>query len=114
MSKILNLNINIAADELINLVAGKLKRNSLSDQYFDNNQGRFISCQTGGILYSMCFHQTKQHSAKCEVHNNFTKMFGAQDKIVREAESIAPPGQWAIAYCDSGKLGGDKTSYKYW
>ena len=112
MSKILNLNITVAADELINLVARTMKRNSLSDQYFDNNQGRFISCQAGGILYSMCFHQTRQHSAICEVHNNFKKMFGAEDKIVRSAKSTAPPGQWAIAYCDSGRFGGDKTDFE--
>ena len=77
-----------------------------------NNQGRFISCQAGGILYSMCFHQTRQHSAICEVHNNFKKMFGAEDKIVRSAKSTAPPGQWAIAYCDSGRFGGDKTDFE--
>ena len=92
----------------------RTERNSLNDRYFDNNQGRFISCQAGGKLISMCFHQTKQHSATCEVHNNFTKNFGVGDKVVRSAKSEAPPGRWAIAYCDSGRLGGDKTFYNCW
>ena len=46
--------------------------------------------------------------------NNFTQKFGQPDKIVRSAKSEAPPGKWAIAYCNSGKLGGDKTYYECW
>ena len=114
MSKTINLNINVDVNKLIEQVVSSTERNSLNDRYFDNNQGRFISCQAGGKLISMCFHQTKQHSATCEVHNNFTKNFGVGDKVVRSAKSEAPPGRWAIAYCDSGRLGGDKTFYNCW
>ena len=114
MSKQVSLNINVDVNKLIEQVVSSTERNSLNDRYFDNNQGRFISCQAGGKLISMCFHQTKQHSATCEVHNNFTKNFGVGDKVVRSAKSEAPPGRWAIAYCDSGKLGGDKTFYNCW
>ena len=114
MSKTINLNINVDVNKLIEQVVSSTERNSLNDRYFDNNQGRFISCQAGAKLISMCFHQTKQHSATCEVHNNFTKNFGVGDKVVRSAKSEAPPGRWAIAYCDSGRLGGDKTFYNCW
>ena len=114
MSKQVSLNINVDVNKLIEQVVSSTERNSLNDRYFDNNQGRFISCQAGGKLISMCFHQTKQHSATCEVHNNFTKNFGVGDKVVRSAKSEAPPGRWAIAYCDSGRLGGDKTFYNCW
>ena len=48
------------------------------------------------------------------MHNNFTKNFGVVDKVVRSAKSEAPPGKWAIAYFNSGKLGGDKTFNDYW
>ena len=114
MSKVVNFSISVDVNKLIEQIGSITGRNSLNDRYFDNNQGRFISCQAGGILYSMCYHKTKQHSATCEVHNNFTQKLGAGDKIVRSAKSTAPPGQWAIAYCDSGKLGGDKTYYNCW
>ena len=111
MSKNVSLDINVDANQLINQVTTATNRNSLNSRYFDNNQGRFISCQSGGILIAACFHTSKNHSATCEVHNNFRQKFGAPDEIVRTAKSDAPPGVWAIAYCDSGKLGGDKTFY---
>ena len=114
MSKNVSLSIDVNVNELIKQVCSATDRSSLNDQWLDNNQGRWISCQSGGLLISMCYHKTKQHSATCEVHNNFTKMFGAGDKIVRSAKSEAPPGKWAIAYCNSGKLGGDKTYYNFW
>ena len=114
MSKTVSFNISVDVNELIKQVCSATNRSSLNDRYFDNNQGRFISCQSDGKLISMCYHKTKQHSATCEVHNNFTKNFGVGDKVVRSAKSEAPPGKWAIAYCDSGKFGGDKTFYNCW
>ena len=48
------------------------------------------------------------------MYNNFIKNFGDSDKVVKSAKSEAPPGKWAIAYFNSGKLGGDKTFYDYW
>ena len=114
MSITVNFDINVDANTLIQQVGSATNRSSYNDRYFDGNQGRWISCQSDGILYSMCYHKTKQHSATCEVHNNFTKNFGVGDKIVRSAKSEAPPGKWAIAYCNSGKLGGDKTYYNAW
>ena len=114
MSKTVSFNIDVDANKLIEQVGSATNRNSYNDRYFDNNNGRWISCQANGILYSCCFHKTKNHSATCEVHNNFTKNFGVGDKIVRSAKSTAPPGKWCIAYCDSGKLGGDKTFYDFW
>lgn len=114
MSLNVNLPINVDANKLIEQIGTASNRNSYNDRYFDDNNGRWISCQANGILYSMCFHKTKQHSATCEVHNNFTKNFFVPDHVVRSAKSEAPPNQWAIAYCDSGKLGGDKTYYNCW
>ena len=118
MSKNLNLSISVDVNKLLEQIGAAAKsiinRNSYNEKYFDNNQGRWISCQSNGILYSMCYHKTKQHSATCEVHNNFTKNIGVPDKIVRSSKSEAPPGLWAIAYYDSGKLGGDKTYYNCW
>lgn len=114
MSITVNFNINVDVNKLIEQVGSSSNRTSYNDKYFDNNQGRWISCQADGILYSMCYHKTKQHSATCEVHNNFTQKLGVDDKIVRSSKSEAPPGLWAIAYCNSGKLGGDKTYYNCW
>lgn len=114
MSKTLELKIDVNVNELIKQIGSLGQRSSYNDQYFDKNNGRFISCQDNGILYSMCYHKTKQHSATCEVHNNFTQKLGQKDQIVRSSKSEAPPGKWAIAYCNSGKLGGDKTYYNFW
>ncbi|KAH0793658.1 hypothetical protein GPJ56_002379 [Histomonas meleagridis] len=111
MSMNISLNINVDANKLIDQVACATNRSSINDRYFDNDNGRFISCQSDGKLIAACFHKTKSHSATCEVHNNFTKNFGVPDHIVRSAKSSAPAGVWAVAYCDSGKLGGDKTFY---
>ena len=111
MSKNVSLSINVDVNQLISQVTNATNRNSLNDRYFDNNEGRFVSCQANGILIAACYHKTKNHSATCEVHNNFTKNFGVGDRVVRSSKSNAPPGIWAIAYCDSGKLGGDKTFY---
>ena len=114
MSKNVKLDMKVDVNELIRQIGSLTDRTSINDQYLDNNQCRWISGQSNGILYSMCYHQTKQHSATCEVHNNFRKMFGAKDEVVRRSKSEAPPGEWAIAYCNSGKFGGDRTSYDFW
>ena len=107
----LGFSINVDLNQLINQVASATNRNTLNNYYFDGGKGRYISVQSGGKLISACYHTSKFHSATCEVHNGFTGMFGIPDHIVRKARSEAPPGKWAIACCDSGRLGGDKTFY---
>ena len=99
MSKTLNFGINIDATQIIQTIVNTTQKSSYNDRYIDNNQGRWISCQAGGFLISACYHSTQQHSA--------TVIGRAQCK------SIAPPGQWAVAYTNNRMLGGNKTFYYF-
>ena len=49
-----------------------------------------------------------------EVHNGFTSLFGAADKVHRREKAEASPGLWAVAYTHCGRLGGDKAFFEYW
>ena len=111
-SRVLEEDMNINANRLLDKVVDGLVILELEDGNIDGGQGRFIKCRTGGCLIAMCYHKTKHHKAIAEVHNNFTSMFGMRDKIVRDAVCTAPPGKWACAWCESGKLGGNEAYYK--
>ena len=111
MSKILEEPIDINSNDLISQIAGNGIRDQYNEYYFDGNDGRFITCKTKGLLIACCYHKTKEHTAVVEVHNGFTSLFGAPDKIVRNSMGSAPGGMWAVAYTDSGRLGGDKAYY---
>ena len=116
MSKAVTVKLNISVDvnELIKQacdLANVTQRGKYQSQMIDNNNGRWVTVQCDGKLISACYHKSKNHSATCEVHNNFTKNFGVPDHIVRSSKSTAAPGEWAVAMVDSGKLGGDKTFY---
>lgn len=87
---------------------------NLQDNRFDGENGRFIQCVSDQTLVALCYHKTKNHAAIVEVHNGFTSLFGAQDKIHRSSRGQAPPGQWACAYTMSGRLGGDKARFEYY
>lgn len=97
---------------LLTFFTSATERESFNSRYFDDDDdGRYISCQVDGKLISANYHETKHHSATCEVHNHFRQMFGAEDEIVQSAKSDAKPGEWAVACCTAGKLGGNKTYY---
>ena len=49
----------------------------LRNQYFDNENGRFISCTAYPDLVALCYHETKNHAAIVEVHNGFTSFSGS-------------------------------------
>ena len=53
MSKNISLNIDVNVNELIGQIGTLGKRQSYNDRYFDDNNGRWISCQDNGVLYSM-------------------------------------------------------------
>ncbi len=101
-------------DELLFQVGCTGQRSEFRENYFDNNQGRFISCTAFPNLVALCYHETKNHAAVVEVHNGFTSLFGAADKVHRRERSEAPPGYWAVAYTHCGRLGGDKSFFEYW
>ena len=108
------LDISVDVNELLRQISSLTHRTSRTDVRFDNGNGRWVEGQQDGILFSCSYHKTKSHSATVEVHNRFQQVFQAPDKIVRSSKSTAPPGTWAIAYCNSGRLGGDKTYYDFW
>ena len=114
MSINLNFNINVDANELLEQITSSTQRTSFSDQWLDDNKCRWIHGQGGGLLYSCCYHEEKQHSATVQVYNNFKQKFGEPKKLVRQKKSIAPPGRWAVAYIKSGAFGGDEAYYDYW
>ena len=47
----------------------------LRNDYFDNENGRFISCTAYPDLVALCYHETKNNAAIVEVHNGFTSLF---------------------------------------
>ena len=49
----------------------------LRNQYFDNENGRFISCTAYPDLVALCYHESKNHAAIVEVHNGFTSFSGS-------------------------------------
>ena len=112
MSRIIDAPIDINANDLIGQVAGGGSRENFNETYFDGNNGRFISCRTNGLLIACCYHESKTHSAIVEVHNGFTSLFGAADKIVRSSRGSAPGGKWSVPTTDSGRLGGDRAYYE--
>ena len=112
MSRVISAPININAYDLISQVAGAAPIENFNETYFDGSEGRFISCKTGGLLVACCYHQAKNHTAVVEVHNGFTSLFGASDKIVRSSRGTACGGKWATAITDSGRLGGDRAYYE--
>ena len=95
-----------------NAIKGNIQ--NLQDNRFDGENGRFIQCVSEQTLVALWYHKTKNHAAIVEVHNGFTSLFGAQDKIHRSSRGQAPPGQWACAYTMSGRLGGDKARFEYY
>ena len=103
-----------AEDILVQVGCGSGSRQDFQDKTFDKGEGRFISCTANPTLVALCYHKSKRHAAIVEVHNGFTSLFGAADKIHRSSRAEAPPGQWAVAYVQCGRLGGDKAMYEYW
>ena len=114
MSNIFDEPLNADRDYLIRKIVSGIIELEHSDTYFTSHggNGRFIQCRTGGLLISLCFHDKKEHAAFAEVHNSFTGLFGASDKVKRSSSSRAPAGKWAAAWVDSGKLGGNEAYYK--
>ena len=84
--------------------------NILNDELFDDNNGRFVSMNCGGRLIALSYHTRKMHSATCEVYI-IANGWSLQNKIVRSARTEAPPGRWAVAYCDSGRVGCERSYY---
>lgn len=115
MSATLRAPMDVDPDDILTQVGcGGGPRENFQDKTFDNGQGRFISCTCNPTLVALCYHKTKNHSAIVEVHNGFTSLFGAADKVHRRSQGQAPPGQWAVAYTQCGRLGGDKAMFEYW
>ena len=112
MSRTIDAPIDVDASDLISQVSGSGCRENFNETYFDGDNGRFISCRSNGLLIGCCYHKTKTHSAVVEVHNGFTSLFGASDKIVRSSRGSATAGKWAVAITDSGRLGGDRAYYE--
>ena len=108
----LNLPFTASADELLQKISCFGSRSDFKDVFFDNNQGRFISCKINGNLVALCIHKTKNHDVFVEVHNGITSIFGASDKIIRSNNGRAFAGQWCYAKIEAGKLGGNKAYYK--
>ena len=102
------------ASELLIQAGCSGERRAFVDKPFDNGQGRFISCTADPNLVALCYHETKNHAAIVEVHNGFTSLFGAADKVHRREKAEAFPGLWAVAYTHCGRLGGDKAFFEYW
>ena len=114
MSRVIDEPMNVDRNYLIRKIVDGLVELEHNDTTFTSHggNGRFIQCRTGGLLISLCFHDKKEHSAYAEVHNSFTSLFGASDKIVRNSSCRAPAGKWAAAWVDSGKLGGNEAYYR--
>ena len=108
----LNLPFNASADDLLKQISCFGSRSDFKDVFFDNNQGRFITCRSNGNLVALCNHKTKNHDVIVEVHNSVSKIFGISDKLVRSNNGRAFAGQWAYAKVQAGKLGGNKAYYK--
>jgi hypothetical protein len=90
----LSVNINIDINQLrsqIGQAAGG-RRDNYQEQYV--NGGRWISTVQDGKVYSMYYHPTNRHSATA--------------KGTTQVRSIAPPGQWAIAWAAKA-VSGNKT-----
>ena len=99
MSKIVNLGINVDVFQLVKSVVNVTQNTSFNEKWYDNNKGRWISCQVGGYLISANFHSTQQHSAT---------VIGSS-----QCKSTAPPGKWAVAFTNNSMFGGNKTSYDF-
>ena len=108
----LNLPFTASADELLQKVGCFGPRSDFKDVFFDNNQGRFITCKSNGNLVALVNHKTKNHDVFVEVHNGVTGLFGFSDKILRSNNGRAFAGQWCYAKVEAGKLGGNKAYYK--
>ena len=98
----LNLPFTASADELLQKISCFGSRSDFKDVFFDNNQGRFISCKINGNLVALCIHKTKNHDVFVEVHNGITSIFGASDKIIRSNNGRAFAGQWCYAKVEAG------------
>ena len=114
MSRVIDESINIDAARLVNMVVDGLIEYEKDDSGFDGGNGRFIKYRTGGCLIACCFHKTKEHKAWVEVHNSVTSLFGFDDEVKRSSSCTAPPGKWAVAWCESGKFGGNEAYYRCW
>lgn len=101
MSTNVNLNINVDVAELVKTAINITpKTQSYNSRMIDNNNGRFVSMQTNGLVISACYHKTKNHSATAQ--------------SMGTAKSTAAPGTWAVAYINSSPLAVDKTFYDFW
>ena len=114
MSRVIDEPFDIRAERLVEKVVDGLIEYEKEDYDFDGGQGRFIKYRTGGCIIACCFHKTKRHKAWVEVHNSVTSMFGFGDEVKRSSDCEAPAGKWAVAWCDSGKFGGNEAYYKCW
>lgn len=93
--------INANAIDLIRTMVGlSPKTYYYISTMIDNNNGRFIVMQGGGLVFSMCYHKTKNHSATAQSW--------------RTAKSTAAPGTWAMAYVRSSFFAIDRASHDYW
>ena len=108
----LNLQFYAPADELLQKISCFGSKSDFKDVFFDNNQGRFITCKSNGNLVALCIHKTKNHDVFVEVHNGVSSLFGASDKVLRSNNGRAFAGQWAYAKVEAGRLGGNKAYYR--
>ena len=94
MAKTVSVNINVDVNDLLRQIGESLSghRDNYQEQYV--NGGRWISTMQNGKVYSMYFHPSKRHSATA--------------KGTTQVRSIAPAGQWAIAWAAKAG-GGNKT-----
>ena len=101
-------NINTDLGSLLQELRISAQEVSFNDRWVDG--GRFISIQSGGVVYALFNHPTSPHSATARV----VRQTCTVPKVIRQAKSIVPPGLWAVAYIKSGFFGVDQTFYNFW
>ena len=104
----LPFNINVDIRSILQQLRISTQRISFNDRWVGG--GRFISIQSGGVVYALFNHPTSPHSATARV----VRQTCTVPKVIRQARSTALPGSWAIACIKSGFFGGDQTFYNSW
>ena len=99
MSKTFSFGINVDLGQIIRDIAGAVENRSYSSKYYDNNNGRWFSCQAGGLVICGNYHATQQHSATAQGTST--------------SKSTVPAGEWAVAYAKNNIFGGNKTFYDF-
>ncbi|EAY17268.1 hypothetical protein TVAG_266310 [Trichomonas vaginalis G3] len=97
----INININADLNDLLKST-GKMFTRSKHSAYDIKGGGRFIGGEENGIVFSCCFHPTKEHSASVIPGNGAAPY--------PRTKQWVPPGQWAITYTNAGLMG-NKSKY---